>query len=162
MADSAERRLSAALRREAVAAAQSSYELIQQVAEQVAEHLEEYLPKLLARAGKYIRSSNLSQWVRRVRRIMRKYRNVAGRLASREKNIVCLLSSEYLRPPLDELEREIRETQEAMEEKCDAALSHDEFTVSLMHQHVDEGEETLDKLECLILELQTLARSYEL
>jgi hypothetical protein len=49
MGDSIERELVETYGREGTAAAQSSYELLHQVAEQVAEHLEEYLPKLLTR-----------------------------------------------------------------------------------------------------------------
>jgi hypothetical protein len=93
---------------------------------------------------------------------MRKYRNVAERLASRRRNIVALLTSEYLRPPLDDLESEIRETQEILEQKCDLVLSRESLTISIVHQHVEDGEGALDKLECLIRELQILARCFEL
>jgi hypothetical protein len=87
----------------------------------------------------------------------RKYRRVSDWIAAKKRHIVFLLVSQYLRPVLDSLEQEVREGVETLERNCLRNLSRESFSLSFIHQHIDDRDQELEKLECLLLELQTVA-----
>jgi hypothetical protein len=74
---------------------------------------------------------------------MRKYRNVAERLASRERNIVCLTDFGVSSPAAGRSGERDTGDPGILEQKCDLALSRDEFTISFVHQHVEDGERSV-------------------
>jgi hypothetical protein len=146
----------------AVGEAYSSFELLQQVTSQVHKYLDVYLTRLMVRAARQSRSRGLGKWMRRVRKVMRRYSRVAEQLSAKERPIRLLLLSEYLRPQVDKLEQEIRDGVEVFERRSEMDLTRESLTRAVIQRHQDRLEESLDRLESLVTELRVIVRSYEL